>query len=154
VSTLAEQQLPLAQLRQHLNQFFSTKTLERAEKYFNNGQVKQLSLAPEIDTIFAIVENDSGKPYEVEIEIEENDEHFSIGTFCNCPVGSQCKHGAAALFEFLSQQNTLSTLTISYDDQASTVQETEWNRKIQHIQNTLQPTAPLSVTRKKEVIVF
>lgn len=78
---------------------FDTKTLERAFDYVRSGHVKQLTGDP-ANVLVATVHNGRGTHYQQRIQLTRGG---AIEAACTCPVGSNCKHAAAALIVWMAQ---------------------------------------------------
>ncbi|GAA5481265.1 DEAD/DEAH box helicase [Haloferula sargassicola] len=85
---------------------FDLKAIRRGLGYADSPRISKLSVSPAGDSeilIQASVKGTARTPYQVEIEIYTIGSELHGSSECSCPVGSQCKHGAAIL-EYLSKQ--------------------------------------------------
>ncbi len=82
-----------------LDRSFSRETLRRAHAYADAGQVEHLEIdddAEGLATVSAVVVG--GDTYEVDVTLADiGAGRVLVASDCDCPVGDQCKHGAAAL---------------------------------------------------------
>lgn len=84
---------------------FGKRDLARSRTYASTPPISNLrhSVSDDGDHfIQADVKGTRRKPYHVEIEICDLDSEIFCSSVCSCPVGDECKHGAAVL-EYLSQ---------------------------------------------------
>lgn len=72
------------------------------QSYWMQGRVSGLEISPEMALIIAEVEGNARLPYEVTIIFPEDDGSGPL-VECTCPVGFDCKHGAAVLFAAQAQ---------------------------------------------------
>ncbi|HEX3458064.1 MAG TPA: SNF2-related protein, partial [Candidatus Baltobacteraceae bacterium] len=72
---------------------FDSTTFSRGMDYARSGRVVRLDVARN-DRIAASVRGTSAIPYEVAIDWREGQRR--LHSICDCPVGRNCKHGAAA----------------------------------------------------------
>jgi superfamily II DNA or RNA helicase len=87
---------------------FSKADLERGRTYQKQGRVRDLAFHDGGEAIAARVTGTAPRPYRVEIALfSPNDGRWPITRFetrCTCPVGIDCKHAAAVLFEILARR--------------------------------------------------
>ncbi len=82
-----------------LRSSFDSGTLLRGRTYASEGRVLELSLLEEDDDyaeLEAVVKG-SGTPYHTVVTVMRHRRGWSVSSDCSCPVGSQCKHGVAAV---------------------------------------------------------
>ena len=83
----------------NLNFQFDSKTVIKGQSYYKAGLVKKLSVKYDEDgDIFINSQVEGTFLYTQEILIDS--ENYSIDGDCSCPVGYNCKHVAAAIFQF------------------------------------------------------
>jgi superfamily II DNA or RNA helicase len=83
-----------------LSESFDQQSLARGRAYWAKHAVRQLQLAKEHDAYLAraVVSGSRSHPYFVGIDTDGDPFNPMLLTNCTCPVGSQCKHGAASAF--------------------------------------------------------
>jgi superfamily II DNA or RNA helicase len=79
---------------------FDEITYRRGLAYAQSGRVVQLGEAAGT-IVSAKVQGSSRAPYNVTIEYVTRGPDLRFSTYCDCPIGNQCKHGAAALIALL-----------------------------------------------------
>ncbi|TAF15990.1 MAG: helicase SNF2 [Alphaproteobacteria bacterium] len=77
---------------------FSKSTISKGRDYAYGGLVENMRWTSD-NAITAEVQGTSARPYDVELIVIERDGRSYINSECSCPVGHQCKHGAATAFE-------------------------------------------------------
>lgn len=83
-------------------------TLKRGSELFAAGYLESLSIKPDGTLIVAMVMGSSGRLYGLEIDIErDRDGMVTLVGDCDCPVGINCKHVAAALLAATQKQETI-----------------------------------------------
>ncbi|MGB6221452.1 SNF2-related protein [Haloferula sp.] len=85
---------------------FERKDISRGLGYAYSPPISKLKHSIDVEgdlLIEADVQGTRRAPYHVELEIYELDGELFCHSDCSCPVGSQCKHGAAVL-EYLSRK--------------------------------------------------
>lgn len=96
-------------LRQ-LEQSYGATTLARGLAYFHEKKViktdRSLSLVDDEMLIVGAVSNGRGTHYLVRLRLYPGMDGLVVSSSCSCPVESDCKHGVALLFSFLSQLDT------------------------------------------------
>ena len=81
---------------------FDQKTLRRGKALQRNGGVLELKFDEEINELRAAVVGSYASEYGLVIEFYfESEDWVELETFCSCPVGRECKHAAAAMYEFV-----------------------------------------------------
>ncbi|MGE0109821.1 MAG: SWIM zinc finger domain-containing protein, partial [Bdellovibrionales bacterium] len=84
---------------------FESRDNSRGRAYQVEGHVKDIRVNKDGKEIIALVQGTRSTPYRVEIEIQKKGARLEMISSCSCPVGYMCKHGAAALYEAISQEN-------------------------------------------------
>ncbi len=79
---------------------FDEITYRRGLAYAQSGRVVQLGEAAGT-IVSAKVQGSARAPYNVTIEYVTRGPDLRFSTYCDCPIGNQCKHGAAALIALL-----------------------------------------------------
>jgi len=97
--------LTLADVRDALHQ----KTYDRGQEYVRQRRV--LAVAQDGDVLNATVQGSGNNIYQQEITLSVFRDTPDIDSVCSCPVGSNCKHVAAALIEYL-QRSSADQLTL------------------------------------------
>ncbi|AIY43454.1 Superfamily II DNA/RNA helicase [Collimonas arenae] len=99
--------LTLADVRDVLHQ----ATFDRGQEYVRQRRV--LAVEQDGDVLNATVQGSGSNVYQQEITLSVFRDAPDIDSVCSCPVGSNCKHVAAALIEYLqrpsSDQITIAT---------------------------------------------
>ena len=78
---------------------FDDRTTERGRGYAKNGQVESIWATDDGMSILAIVRGTDN--YRTFITLSEQQSQFTLRSDCSCPVGSDCKHGVAAIAKYL-----------------------------------------------------
>jgi hypothetical protein len=76
------------------------ESFEKGRPYQRQGAVRDLRADKGGQRLIASVKGTRVRPYHVFVEIEDA-EPVSLKARCSCPVGWNCKHAAAVLFEAL-----------------------------------------------------
>jgi hypothetical protein len=84
---------------------FDNAAFRRAQGYAWNGAVRQLEVVQQGRLLLARVKGSARKLYSVEVTIAE-DRKRRIVSYCTCPVGVQCKHGAAVMLAALGRRES------------------------------------------------
>ncbi|MFC7456868.1 SNF2-related protein [Brachybacterium sp. GCM10030267] len=116
--------LPPRILPAAISQFVGDRSAGRGLAYARGGRVQELGWDDEARSIRAEVRGAASTPYRVTVQLEEYDQAAVTRRFlpeepggvwrpvrssCTCPVGSDCKHAAAAMYEL----NTMADRTKS-----------------------------------------
>ena len=95
---------------QDLAREFPKKDTERGRLYQAQGRVQDLAFHDGGELITARVTGTAPRPYRVEIALSSpKSDRWPITRFetrCSCPVGIDCKHAAAVLFEVLARRGS------------------------------------------------
>ncbi|MDX9690251.1 MAG: helicase SNF2 [Proteobacteria bacterium] len=83
---------------------FEARDSEAGRIYHINGHVKSVDIDEKSLRVKALVQGSARTPYTVDIEILKKHGLTKIESYCSCPMGYMCKHGAAALYEAIAQQ--------------------------------------------------
>jgi len=93
---------------QDLAREFSGTDIQRGRSYQAQGRVRDLAFHDDGALISARVDGTAPRPYRVEIALYSPDTDHVPGamfeTSCSCPVGIDCKHAVAVLFEVLARR--------------------------------------------------
>jgi hypothetical protein len=81
---------------------FGRTTFRRGAEYAELGAVRTLAIEEGGRRLHARVQGSERQPYQVEVTIAEG-RGRRIVSLCSCPVGVQCKHGAAVLLAALEE---------------------------------------------------
>ena len=108
---------------------FSNSDFSRGYNY--QCQKKVISLDVIDNKLTAKVQGTRAKPYQVEVLIKEHNSRISFLATCTCPVGSTCKHMAAALIE---------GITLSKMESQSESQITKLDSNLSRWLESLTPT--------------
>ena len=127
----------------YLEDEFTTTTVNRGLKYFNDGHVKDITgLSPpteqdEVLSIEGVVAGRDARLYKTIVNIELDIFGVDIDSRCSCPVEHNCKHGIALLFAFLnasSQQQNTSSAANDNDLTKSDIEVEQWLQAIEQIE--------------------
>ena len=90
-------------LKQDLIDSFDAATLQRAKKYQQQGHVLDYDISTDgfEALVGAVVRGSNRNRYEVTIKVTQEFGGYLIDADCTCPVGFNCKHAAAVLFEIV-----------------------------------------------------
>ncbi len=83
---------------------FPKPTQTRGEAYRRHGAVQSLACRRPLEEYTALVEGSGGEPHTVTLRhsVEDDGTHDWLAR-CDCPIGSDCKHGYAALAALLER---------------------------------------------------
>jgi superfamily II DNA or RNA helicase len=81
-----------------LRRAFDAPTLERGRSYFDHQHVLNVRFDTANDVVSAQVRGSSPRPYAVTLSVRGDDGARTVGGWCSCPVGGNCKHAAALAF--------------------------------------------------------
>ena len=84
-----------------LDRSFDPQTLQRARLYVAEHRVADLRFSDDGNVARASVQGSGIRPYAVRLSIAERAVAKMIESDCSCPVGGQCKHGAAVAISML-----------------------------------------------------
>src|SRR5580765_5504453 len=105
----SEQTLVARLSRDDIEDITSRNALSNGEHYSRQGRVIFCTVEKDGARIKARVRGSQRQAYSVAIDITDvNGEMLDIMGECSCPVGFNCKHVAAVLFEAIAQQSTAS----------------------------------------------
>ncbi|MFA6279989.1 MAG: DEAD/DEAH box helicase [Bdellovibrionales bacterium] len=90
---------------QDIARLFDARDRVRGHTYQTQGHVKDVQLDTQGARLSALVQGTANSPYRVDIEIGKRGGRATIQSYCSCPVGYMCKHGAATLFEAIAQDS-------------------------------------------------
>ncbi|MBV1920618.1 MAG: SWIM zinc finger family protein, partial [Pseudomonadales bacterium] len=119
---------------------------QRGRSYQQTGRVLKVTLDPIDEMLFSVVEGSYEAEYHQRIILRpptQKKQHITIEGSCSCPVGGNCKHVAAALFEYLENQPRTSH-SVAADHTAVLVSQLDAWQEIASTssQRTKQPQAP------------
>lgn len=91
-----------------IDDVIQTSSMAKAgNAYWLQGRVSELEIDADLALISAKVRGGAVRPYEVTILFSDTaGGHVEAHIDCSCPVGFDCKHGAAVLFAAQAQQST------------------------------------------------
>ena len=82
-----------------IEEWFSSATLVRARDIVaRGGAVTKLRAEDHSSFLSGLVQGSARKPYSVKVFLDDDE----VYSFCSCPVGSRCKHGAALVLTWLA----------------------------------------------------
>lgn len=88
-----------------IQQFFDTQTYQRGlTQIYQQGKVGKLELHDEDEeggSVEVEVKGSGHRFYWTEVEIYHHQNQIQLASFCDCPVGKNCKHGVAVALELL-----------------------------------------------------
>ncbi|TAE78133.1 MAG: helicase SNF [Verrucomicrobia bacterium] len=80
---------------------FDPSTMIRAKAYASAASIKELELIELRGSggliITAEIQGNRTTPYSTSLELRQNQRMWAVETNCTCPVGEECKHGAALM---------------------------------------------------------
>ena len=122
-----------------LEKHFTAITLKRARGIVENQLIYSIDWDEEIQELVALVQGSDMHPYSVFID-------FDLGyyrTDCTCPVGEQCKHGAACLLALQAAQEEYTGVAKSTGSRSSIAPVDVWKKQLIAAQaHTLTQNAP------------
>jgi superfamily II DNA or RNA helicase len=83
-----------------LDEAFHELSLQRGLDYARGGHVVEATIEPvddQTERVTARVRGSAAVPYKVQVDVGRAERRVLIESRCDCPVGYNCKHGAAAL---------------------------------------------------------
>lgn len=97
--------LDVPSLRRAMQESFDERTLAKGHGYQCQRRVVNCAVIPEDETwqVRAKVRGSEPSPYQVEIKIGAAKSGYHIRGVCSCPVGLECKHVTATLFEVATE---------------------------------------------------
>ncbi|SFV50381.1 hypothetical protein MNB_SV-6-1709 [hydrothermal vent metagenome] len=84
---------------------FDSTSYSRGFSYYRDGKVLSFDIYPQKDgeaDIYSRVKGSHIYTQGIEVVLDINDGSFIIESDCSCPVGYNCKHAAAVLFQVLN----------------------------------------------------
>jgi len=93
---------PLPFAATDLPRTFDDRTLARARAYVSEGRVERIRLELEGARIVASVRGGRPRAYDVTVLVARRRDRVALTGSCSCPVGTDCKHVAAALLAALA----------------------------------------------------
>ena len=85
---------------QDIRAAFDAATFQRGAHYAAAGAVRGLELGAGGKQLWAQVRGTQRRPYRVQVTVSDG-RGRRIVSYCNCPVGAQCKHGVAVMLAAL-----------------------------------------------------
>lgn len=82
-----------------IREFLGPRAAMRGAMYRDDGRVALASVRDGGRTVEGLVRGSEREPYRVEIELSRNESGLRCLSTCTCPIGGDCKHVAAVLFE-------------------------------------------------------
>lgn len=90
-----------------LDLYFDAGTQERGHSYFRQGRVGMLKKETlprkdngTLDFISAWVQGSRGQRYETQVAVYQDQQRWSLDTFCSCPMRTTCKHAVAVILAY------------------------------------------------------
>lgn len=123
-------------LRQLINSSYDKATLERGQELYRNDHVDDVQCMDQTDDfmdLYAQVIGSQGDVYELSITADDE----MIESYCSCYVGYNCKHGAAVIYDLLSE-----TSPATHSPQPENTLEL-WLDKLRSTRNTTTESKPL-----------
>ncbi len=128
---------------------FGAETVRRARAYAAEGAVRQVRVVDRPDLgrkaddliLKGLVVGSRGQGYHVTVEVyaDHDDGWAEIVSECSCPVGFQCKHGAAALLVLCGDSGTPGTVAGR--------EVPLWERELATALDDLEPPTPAAPKR-------
>jgi superfamily II DNA or RNA helicase len=89
--------------REQLRKNFGDKSISRGVAYKWQGLVGQIGVRRNLfDAVDLIAEVEGEEVYRTEVSLSvQSDKRVFVESHCTCPVGTNCKHGAALLYAYL-----------------------------------------------------
>lgn len=89
---------------QDISKNFDSRDNSQGKAYESDGHVRDLKVEENGKRVQALVQGTAPNPYRVEVEYIKQGAQVKLESYCTCPTGYMCKHGAAALYEAISQE--------------------------------------------------
>ncbi|MDA7978979.1 MAG: hypothetical protein MPJ50_09450 [Pirellulales bacterium] len=113
-----------------LSEWTDSRSLERGRSYQRRGAVKNLNLLPD-GGLLADVSGTHRYATHVSVAGRSRDLSKRLEASCSCPVGHRCKHGVAAILEFLGAiENGTDVPETDEDDRRLTLIENGWEDEL------------------------
>ncbi len=109
-----------------LKKHFSAVTLERARGIVENQLIVSMGWDEDVQEFVALVQGTDQHPYSVFIDPEP--EYYV--TDCSCPVGMQCKHGAACLLALQAALEEYTGVATSIGSHSSSTPIELWKKQL------------------------
>lgn len=88
---------------ERIYRFFGEAAAARGEKYHSEHRVIDMGVSPRLDSVIIVGVVRGTKKYDVRIELRTSKNRNPISkTDCSCPIGGECKHSAALLFNYIA----------------------------------------------------
>ncbi len=125
---------------QDITKNFDIRDYTQGKAYQSEGRVQDLKKENDgAKCLSALVQGTASAPYRVEIEVLQEGAVKKLESYCTCPTGFMCKHGAAALYESIAQatrtheQIKSPVLKVQAKKQKSALswEMTEWLKKVE-----------------------
>jgi hypothetical protein len=87
---------------QEVSEAFDRNAFQRGADYAERGRVRRLEVGGQGHRLQAQVRGSRRTPYRVDVSVDDG-RGRRILSYCTCPVGVQCKHGAAVLLPALDE---------------------------------------------------
>jgi len=118
---------------------FGQATVDRGIAYFRQDRVLQISKTTELnDGSLAVEGVVRGRvDYQTRFIFRENKGQKTPFSYCNCPVGNNCKHGIALLYYFLNQHSDTTDST-SVKENDDVLEVDKWLGALAASENSLE----------------
>ncbi|WP_435744568.1 SNF2-related protein [Nocardioides sp. SYSU DS0663] len=146
--------MPLADLDEAtVRRAFDGGTVSRAHDYVGSDRIGEIAVresdAGEV-LLTASVEGTGPTPYEVEVSVVREDGRWQLYSDCTCPVGIDCKHGAAVALTVVRAPTatTAGDGGVEPAERAApaTAPRPLWSERLERVLAELDPPAELAVT--------
>ena len=119
---------------------FGQTTVDRGIAYFSQARVLKISKTTELnDGSLAVEGLVRGRiDYQTRFIFRENKGQKTPFSYCNCPVGNNCKHGIALLYYFLNQQNDTQLNTAQVEENDDVIEVDKWLGALAASENALE----------------
>ena len=139
---------------QDIARAFDARDLNRGRLYQTEGHVLHLDVRDDGCAVQALVQGTLATPYRVKVTIEKHAGSVHIESHCTCPVGYMCKHGVAALYEAIAQENRLhekigfkkAKISYALSSWLETLSTKDEGQKDRRILYRLKPQREISIT--------
>lgn len=111
---------------------FGDRSTQRGRAYAQGGHVKSLWATDDGRHLLAVVRGTEEYKTVVTLKDGRRKNQFDIISRCSCPVGSQCKHGVAAIAKFLEllAVDTPIPLCVKHDEETWATVSPDGTRKV------------------------
>jgi len=89
---------------QDITRNYDSRDNSQGKAYQSDGQVQDLQIEEDGKRVKALVQGTAPDPYRVDVELIKEGATTKLESYCTCPMGYMCKHGAAALYEAIASE--------------------------------------------------